>query len=78
VHYVGHYTISFQNARSLQHKIWHYQTFSLHFKNIYNHITYGRTPTTVNVSEEVITLHIRSVVSRAVTTPWRHQQYTQL
>jgi hypothetical protein len=22
VHYVGHYTISFQNARSLQHKIW--------------------------------------------------------
>jgi hypothetical protein len=26
VHYVGHYTISFQNARSLQHKIWNCST----------------------------------------------------
>ena len=53
-------------------------TFSLHFKNTYSHISYERTPTTVHVFEEVVTLHGRSVVSRAVATPWRHQLCTQL
>jgi hypothetical protein len=50
----------------------------LSISRTFSHITYKRTPTTVHVFEEVVTLHGRSVVSRAVATPWRHQLCTQL